>query len=111
MTARDIINSAIVAGATQFEAALRDQSAQHETYFRSMTASVRGRQGAKASRDACRAAADNVRFGAVNDICDDLAQCVIALNVACKMQGIGPATRTAAIVDWDESQRARGVWS
>lgn len=114
MTVQQIISQAISGGRVpfapnRFAQELRRCADEHADYA-SKTYNARARQGAETSRKACLAAADDADFGAVNDICADLGKCVVALNVACKMLGISSAKRTAAIVDWEETQKQRGEW-
>ncbi len=114
MTVQEIINQAILAGRVPFAPNrlaqdLRRQADQHANYART-TYNGRAKESAEASRKACLAAAEDVDYGAVNDICADLGKCVIALNAACKMLGISPAKRTAAIVAWEETRKERGDW-
>lgn len=109
MTVQEIISNAIVAGKDQFRAALIRQAEEHDNY--ALTASnPLAKRGAENQRAACLRAYDHVHFGAVNDICEDMSTCIIAVNAAAKMLGISPAKRTSAIIAWDETQKERGAW-
>lgn len=109
-TVQQIIAAAIAASAETFRQALIKQDEMHDDYA-SLARNPLARRGDIAQRDACLAAYDDVGFGAINDICDDMGKCVVALNVACKLLGISPAKRTAAIVAWQETldDRARRI--
>ena len=93
--ARDIIARSIETDRAGFRASLVTQAEMHDDYA-NVTSDRRAAQGAIASRNACLVAYDC-------DIDDILSRCgpmVIALNVACKLQGISAAQRTAAAVEW-----------
>lgn len=109
-TVHEIIGHCLLPATVEtFRANLIKQAETHDDYAQ-LTRNDRAVQSAKAQRNACLAVYDDAHYGALNDICDDLSKCVIALNVACKMLGISPAVRTKAILDWEETQCERGVW-
>lgn len=114
MTALEIIARSIADHPTLFRASLVSQAETHDDYA-TLTRDGRARQGAEAQRDACLRAYDAIgrddlapseRAAMICRRCGDM---VISLNVAAKMQELSPAVRTAAAVNWQETQdRADG---
>ena len=104
MTVQEIL--AAVTGPSNveaFRAALIKQAEEHDDYaIRSHNPSAR--RGAETQRAACLRAYDHARFGAINDICADFSCCIVAVNVAAKLLGLSPATKHAAVAQWDETQ-------
>lgn len=122
MNVREIIAKAIELHASEFRAAMIAQAEIHDDmadiYVRKPGLAARqAKRGAESQRAAClnvydaiAGGIDNIVGGDLDAICNSLSNCVIALNAACKLLDIGPAQRTAAIVDWDEKQRAAKIW-
>lgn len=122
MNVREIIAKAIELHASEFRAAMIAQAEIHDDmadiYARKPgLAAQQAKRGAESQRAAClnvydaiAGGIDNIAGGDLDAICNILSNCVIALNAACKLLDIGPAQRTAAIVDWDEKQRAAKIW-
>lgn len=96
-SARDIIARSIAMHPSLFIEMLTKQTQLHDEYFSSLTASLQGRQGAKTARDHCKAAAAMTRVGNIDGILSDSGPLFVALSVACKLQGLPPSVRTAAI--------------
>ena len=86
-----------------FRAALIRQAEEHDDYaMRAHLASAK--RGAETQRAACLRAYDHARFGAVNDIVNDFACCIVAVNVAAKILGLSRTKVQAAMALWDESR-------
>lgn len=109
MTVQEIINSAMVADNAKFRDALIWQAEAHDNYA-ALSRNPRAIAGAESQRSACLRAYDHAGFFALNDICDDLNTCVVALNVAAKLQGITPRIIAQALEQWHETKRQRGEW-
>lgn len=122
MNARDIIAKAIELHASEFRAAMIAQAEFHDDMADTCAArpglrAQQAKRGAESQRAAClnvydaiAGGIDNIAGGDLDAICNVLPNCVIALNTACKLLDIGPAKRTAAIVEWSEKQQACGLW-
>jgi len=109
-TVQEIIGAVCTPNTVEsFRRELIKQAETHDDFAR-MTRDDRARKSAIYQKNACLSIYDDAYYVAVGDICADLSKCVIALNVACKLLGISPATRTAAIVHWQETQVANGIW-
>lgn len=104
-TVQEILSAAICASVDAFRAGLIEQAEISDDDAR-RTNNLRAMQGAQARRNAALAAYDDVKFGAVNDICEDVGKLVVALGVACKMLGVSSAKRNAALVTWQEARNA-----
>jgi len=116
MNAREIIAKAIAEHATEFRAAMIAQAELHDDAA-DLARHPQAKRGAESQRNAClnvydaiAGGIDQIPGGDLDAICNIMPNCVIALNAACKLLGIGPAARTAAIVDFDAAQRAAGIW-
>lgn len=110
MTVQEIINACLLPHTVEaFRSELIKQAEMHDDYALT-TRDAKAAASARHQRNACLSIYDDAAYGALGDICADLSKCVIALNVAAKMQGISPSMRTKAIVDWQETQNSRGLW-
>ena len=116
MNVREIIAKAITDHATEFRAAMITQAELHDDAAK-LARHSQAKRGAESQRNAClnvydaiTGGIDQIPGGDLDAICNVMPNCVIALNAACKLLGIGPAARTAAIVDFDAAQRAAGIW-
>lgn len=116
MNAKEIIQRAIDEKSAEFRAAMIAQAEIHDDAADLASHSLVKRSAENQRRaclniyDAIAGGIDRIPGGDIDAIVNVISHCVIALNAACKLLDIGPALRTSAIVDWQEIQRASGIW-
>lgn len=105
MKALEIINRSIADDPAAFRAALINHAETSDSVAH-ITQNYSASLGNKARVSACLSAYDSVGRGDGAAIVALGSTMIISLNIACKLQGLGPAIRTAAAVDWEEGRAA-----
>jgi hypothetical protein len=107
-SAVEILAKAIASDCDKFRAALIKQAEEHDTYAE-LTRHAGARSGAIASKNACLRAYDIAGDHRMNPdhkaylLCSETGPAVIALNIACKLQGLPAHVRTQAAIGLDRN--------
>lgn len=105
-SAADILKRSIIAHPSLFREALIAQAEMHDDYA-NLTTNEGARRGAIASKNACLEAYDYVGDGddaqsRADTLCGEVGPAVIALNIACELQGLTAHIRTQAAIGLDK---------